>query len=225
MAIIDSESRPKSKSGEIRSDPNRSVDGTSASLIDGVKQNNPASWERLVRLYSPLVYFWCRETGLPSADLNDVFQEVFYRLARNISKFRPTANGTFRGWLRTLTRNQAMDHFRLMHREPEAVGGTAAQHFLEQIASSSQEHCGDQTTGETNVESHLQHSLLHHALENIRPNFSETSWQAFWLVAIEGRETAEVARQLGMRTGAIRVAKSRVLKRLRLELGDSVELT
>lgn len=214
------------------------ANGTSQSLIVGVKQNDPEAWERLVKLYSPLVYYWCGQAGLRQADINDVFQEVFYRLARKISQFRPIENGSFRGWLRTLTRHQAMDHFRTMQHEPEAAGGTGAQQFLEQIAapsvhlssdssldnlSSSDSVVGGGRIGETQMETRLQLSLLHQALANIRPHFSEATFKAFWMVAIEGRDTAEVAAILGMRTGTIRVSKSRILKRLRMELGDAVD--
>jgi RNA polymerase sigma-70 factor (ECF subfamily) len=226
------------------------ANGTSQSLIVGVKQNDPEAWERLVKLYSPLVYYWCGQAGLRQADIHDVFQEVFCRLARKISQFRPMENGSFRGWLRTLTRHQAMDHFRARQHEPEAAGGTGAQQFLEQIAAPSvpvssdssldelsscdklsynpsvgesvvgKPSSGDSLVGETAMETRLQLSLLHQALANIRPHFSEATFQAFWMVAIEGRETAEVAAILGMRPGTIRVSKSRILKRLRMELGD-----
>jgi RNA polymerase sigma-70 factor (ECF subfamily) len=219
------------------------ADGTSHSLILGVKQNDPEAWERLVKLYSPLVYYWCGQAGLRQADINDVFQDVFCRLARKISQFRPIENGSFRGWLRTLTRNQAMDHFRARQHEPEAAGGTGAQQFLEQIPAPSVHSSSDSSLdnlsssdlfshnpsaddaviGETRMEPRLQLSLLHQALENIRPHFSEATFKAFWMVAIEGRETAEVAAILGMRAGTIRVSKSRILKRLRIELGDAVD--
>lgn len=200
------------------------ANGTSQSLIVGVKQNDPEAWERLVKLYSPLVYYWCSQAGLRKADIHDVFQDVFCRLARKISQFRPIENGSFRGWLRTLTRNQAMDHFRTRQHEPEAAGGTGAQQFLEQIvAPSSDSSDGGDFVGETQMETRLQLSLLHQALANIRPHFSAATFQAFWMVAIEGRETAEVAAILGMRPGTIRVSKSRILKRLRMELGDAID--
>lgn len=200
------------------------ANGTSQSLILGVKQNDPEAWERLVKLYSPLVYYWCGQAGLRQADIHDVFQEVFYRLARKISQFRPMENGSFRGWLRTLTRHQAMNHFRTMQHEPEAAGGTGAQQFLEQITAPSNDSFVDgDFIGETQMETRLQLSLLHQALANIRAHFSEATFQAFWMVAIEGRETAEVAAILGMRPGTIRVSKSRILKRLRMELGDAID--
>jgi RNA polymerase sigma-70 factor (ECF subfamily) len=50
--------------------------------------------------------------------------------------------------------------------------------------------------------------------------FHEQTWQAFWSAVVEGRDAAQVAGELGMKPGAVRVCKSRVLSRLRRELGD-----
>ncbi len=224
---------------------------TSQSLIVGVKENNPDAWERLVELYSPLVYFWCQESGLPAADLNDIFQEVFHGLARNISKFQPIKNGSFRGWLRTLTRNKVNDHFRKAQREPQPQGGTEALHYLQQFPAAEIRHStvslddalnstdalratdalnstdavnstdASETAKPPKGELELEQSMLRQALTNIRGHFSDQTWKAFCMVVIDGRETNDVAADLAMRPGTVRVAKSRVLKRLRLEVGDA----
>jgi RNA polymerase sigma-70 factor (ECF subfamily) len=209
--------------------PNR----TSLSLILQATKQDPAAWERLVSIYSPLVYFWCQESGLSRADLQDVFQEVFHCLARNLDKFRPIENGTFRGWLRTLTRNKLNDHFRQAGLEPKPVGGTEALNFLKKIPAATQRQSSLNHSSAMNAEGPLSeqapteqaivHSTLCQALANVRVNFSEQSWHAFWMVVVDGRETVDVAKDLGMQPGAVRVAKSRVLKRLRLELGDSID--
>lgn len=206
---------------------------TSLSLIVQANRQDPEAWERLVSIYSPLVYYWCKESGLSGADLQDVFQEVFYGLARNLNKFRPIENGTFRGWLRTLTRNKLNDHFRQAGLEPKPVGGTEALKFLKEIPAetsgpssanlSSSLNGEGQPTEEASSEQAIVHSTLCQALSNIRRNFSEQSWKAFWMVVVDGRETVDVANDLGMQPGTVRVAKSRVLKRLRLELGDSMD--
>lgn len=205
-------------------DPNR----TSLSLILQATQQDPAAWERLVSLYSPLVYFWCQKSGLSRADLQDVFQEVFHALARNLHKFRPIENGTFRGWLRTLTRNKLNDHFRQAGLEPKPVGGTEALNFLKKIPAATQQRSSWNDSSGMGDEGPLSeqaivHSTLCQALANVRVSFSEQSWTAFWMVVVDGRETVDVAKDLGMQPGAVRVAKSRVLKRLRLELGDFID--
>lgn len=205
-------------------DPNR----TSLSLILQATRQDPAAWERLVSIYSPLVYFWCQESGLSRADLQDVFQEVFHALARNLHQFRPIENGTFRGWLRTLTRNKLNDHFRQAGFEPRPIGGTEALNFLKKIPAATQRRLTSNHSSAINVadppnEQDIVDSTLCHALSNVRVHFSEQSWKAFWMVVVDGRETADVAKDLDMLPGAVRVAKSRVLKRLRLELGDSID--
>jgi RNA polymerase sigma-70 factor (ECF subfamily) len=58
------------------------------------------------------------------------------------------------------------------------------------------------------------------ALEQVRGHFDERTWQAFWLTAIDGRSPTDLAGELGMTAGNIRQAKSRVLRRIRQELGD-----
>ena len=66
----------------------------------------------------------------------------------------------------------------------------------------------------------LLDELLLNALESIRGEFQERTWRAFWGVVVEGRLAADVAADLDMKPGTVRVAKSRVLLRLRSELGD-----
>lgn len=106
----------------------RSMDATSPSLLARVQANQPGSWERLVDLYAPLVYHWCRRSALGPEDAADVFQEVFRSVAEHIAGFRrDRAGATFRGWLRTITRNKIHDHFRRLQGRARAAGGTDAQ--------------------------------------------------------------------------------------------------
>ena len=65
--------------------------------------------------------------------------------------------------------------------------------------------------------------LFARALELIRGEFEERTWTAFWRTAVEGQAAKDVAADLSMSPGAVRVAKSRVLHRLREELGDLTE--
>lgn len=62
--------------------------------------------------------------------------------------------------------------------------------------------------------------VLLRALESIKDEFHDRTWQAFWKVVVEGRLTCDVAADLDMKPGTVRVSKSRVLFRLRQALGD-----
>ena len=167
-------------------------------------------------MYSPLIFHWCQKRGLRDQDCADVLQEAFRSVVSNIREFRnERAGDTFRGWLRTITRNKINDHLRRTAGEPRAVGGTDAERRLGQVAEASDEWLsdGDDATAEQ--------SLYLRAIEMIRKDFKDQTWQAFWRVVVDGRSAQEVGAELGMRPGTVRVAKSRVLKRLREQLGDA----
>jgi RNA polymerase sigma-70 factor (ECF subfamily) len=204
---------------EGESDGLRSGGSTSRSLLSDARLAVPAAWERLVRLYAPLVASWCRRWRVAEQDVGDVLQDVFWAVACHLDRFhneRPT--DTFRGWLATITRNKARDHFRRRASEPAAAGGSEATRQLQQIR---ERQVVDEPLDVT--DDALVDDLLNKALESIRGEFHEKTWRAFWGVAVEGRTAADVAADLEMKPGTVRVAKSRVLLRLRRELGDIPE--
>ena len=188
--------------------------GTSRSLLDRARAADAAAWGRLVALYGPLVLHWCRRRGLQDEDAADVFQEVFQAVAANLGRFRKERPGdTFRGWLRTITSSKVQDHFRRRAREPGGVGGSAALTRLAQVPAPPPDD-------EAAVEERAERRLFHRALAAIVGEFEERTWSAFWRTAVEGRPPKDVAAELAMSPGAVRVAKSRVLQRLREELGE-----
>jgi RNA polymerase sigma-70 factor (ECF subfamily) len=151
---------------------------------------------------------------LPRQEIADVFQEVFQSVAVHIHAFhRDRPGDTFRGWLRTITRNKVYDHFRAHGREPQAAGGSEAKAWWSRIP--------DKFALDEPIEVPKQYDhLFRQALERIKAEFQEKTWRAFWCVVVEGRAPQEVAQELNLSPGAVRVAKCRVLHRLRLELGD-----
>jgi RNA polymerase sigma-70 factor (ECF subfamily) len=188
---------------------------TSASLLARVRANEPAAWDRLLALYAPLVWHWCRSCGLQPDDQADVLQEVFQAVALHLAQFCKRPAGTFRGWLRTITRNKVCDLFRRRQREPIAAGGSDALRWLNQQPESLL------TEEDGEAEQAAERALVHRALDLIRPEFTESTWQAFWRTTIDGQSAADAGAELKMSPGAVRVAKCRVLQRLREELGDA----
>jgi len=194
---------------------------TSRSLLQRLRDDQPAAWERLVSLYSPLVHYWCRRFQLPEQDMPDVFQQVFQSVALHIHRFRKDRpESTFRGWLRVITRNKVRDHFRRKARQPDATGGTDAQIRLSQLPDPFSDEADDEQQPADPEEEAVYQSVVQQALASIRPHFHATTWQAFWKVVVDGRTAREAAEELGMRPGTVRVAKSRVLARLRRELAE-----
>jgi RNA polymerase sigma-70 factor, ECF subfamily len=192
----------------------RSSSATSRSLLERVKTDDPEAWDRLVTLYAPMVVHWCRRWDLQEQDVADICQEVFRAVVANIGTFRKEKKeDTFRGWLRIIARNKVNDYFRRLGPEGRGVGGTDAQRRIAQLPAQQPEEW-DQTAQEE------ESGLFHRALELVQGEFETRTWQAFWRTAIEGQAPKDVGADLGMSPGAVRVAKSRVLHRLREELGD-----
>jgi RNA polymerase sigma-70 factor (ECF subfamily) len=208
--MTESEPQPAQRSGLSGS--------TSRTLLTGLRANDAAAWERLVTLYAPLVCHWCRQQGLPETELADLLQEVFQSVAAHIGRFRKERAGdTFRGWLRTITRNKIADVYRKRAVQPQAVGGTSAYLQFSRVPSPSESLSEEPDDGDTIAE----RELIQRALNLIRGEFEERTWQAFWRTAVENQAATEAAGDLEMTAGAVRVAKCRVLRRLREELGEA----
>ena len=54
----------------------------------------------------------------------------------------------------------------------------------------------------------------------MRAEVRPQTWQAFWDVAVSGVSVAETASKLGMTTGAVRVAKCRIISRLSVVVAE-----
>ena len=188
----------------------------SATLLERVKANQPEAWARLADLYGPVVYRWCRQSGVTRDDAPDVVQEVFAALALHVGGFRREKPGdSFAAWLRTITQNKVHDHFRSRLGRPKAEGGTEAQQRLQQLAEPSE-------PSEASSPREVQEMVLPIGLDLVRAEFEPRTWDAFHQVVIQRQPPVRVANELGMSIQAVYQARSRVLRRLRQDLDGIV---
>ncbi len=208
---------------DLRADKNQSQAkrtssgySTPMSLLERARANDAEAWQQLVKLYRPLVLFWCKRGSLAELDAEDVAQEVLAAAAFNLSRFhRDQPGDTFRGWLRVITRNQIRGHFRDRSGQPRATGGSEALQRLQDLA--------DPLAGCEEEEQVEFSRVCRRVMELVKVDFEEKTWLAFWLTVIEGRQPATLTLELGMSPAGIRQAKSRVLRRLKQEVGDLIE--
>ena len=195
---------------------NRSEHPTLSSMwLAGARRMDPEAWSRLVTTFGPVVYRWCRTSGVAEHEAADVVQEVFAAVARGIERFeREKTEGSFRSWLATITRNKVRDHFRLAAKRHEAVGGTEALLVLQQHADSL-----ESTVCPQGVES----PLVRHVLQQVRAEFEPKTWDAFWLTTIDRQAPDDVAERVGVSVASVYQAKSRVLRRLRKAMEELPE--
>jgi RNA polymerase sigma-70 factor (ECF subfamily) len=191
-------------------------DSVSPSLLERLRGGDSTAWNRLLHLYSPLITFWCRRQRVPEQDVDDLLQDVFQSVAAHLNRFRREGPAdTFRGWLRTITTHKVCDYFRRTAEQPRSTGGTEALWRMAQLPAPG-EPCEDAE------EVQLTNRMYQQALALVRPQFEDRTWRAFWRVVVDGQSAGDVASELAMRPGTVRVAKARVLQRLRRELGEIV---
>ncbi len=192
---------------------------TRYSLI--LKLHDPAeagAWREFVALYQPLVYRLARRQGLQDADAHDLCQEVFRAVARAISGWEADpSRGSFRGWLARISRNLLINFLTRRPNRLRGSGSTSVQELLESQPA-------DDPSATAVFEAEYRRRVFRWAADEIRGEFAPSTWRAFWLTAVEDRRPADAAAELGISVGAVYVARSRVLARLRAridQMGDA----
>ena len=189
---------------------------TSLSLLGRARANDQDAWARLTSLYRPLVAFWCRRAGCPAEEVEDVTQEVFAAAAAGLAAFRRDRPGdSFRSWLRGITRNQVLLYFRRNHGRTLPVGGSGVMARIQDLP--------DTLTDYAEGEAVEMSQLYRRAVGQVRGEFQPHTWDIFWRVVIDGCSPTTLAEELGTTPAAVRQAKSRVLRRLKQEMGEVLE--
>ena len=185
---------------------------TSRTLLLRVREpEDRQAWEEFVNRYAPKIFNWCRRYQLQESDAADVTQDVLVKLVRAMQDFQyDPAQGSFRGWLKTVTANAVRDLAGKWKKAGRGTGGTTVGQVLATIE--------DQRAIEAlsaEIETCHQQELLAEAERLVQPRVQPHTWQAYQLAAVQQRKAADVAEELGMPISEVYVAKSRVLKMLR----------
>ncbi|HMC88034.1 MAG TPA: sigma-70 family RNA polymerase sigma factor [Gemmataceae bacterium] len=187
---------------------------TRASLLLRIRDGqDKEAWRQFVEIYASLIYGFARKRGLQDADAADLMQDVLRSVASAVGRLDyDPRRGSFRSWLYTVTRNKLYSFLDGQRRHPRGSGDSRAQQLLEeQVGPDDSAAAWDQE---------YQRRLFAWAAERVRGEFQESTWQAFWQTAVEGRGPKDVARELNLSPGAVYVAKSRVIARLREKIQE-----
>jgi RNA polymerase sigma factor (sigma-70 family) len=186
---------------------------TRHSLI--VKLRDPAdhvAWHEFVAIYEPLVYRLARRKGLQDADARDVCQEVLRVVSQAVGTWDP-ARGGFRAWLSRVTRNLLINFLTRRPSQFLGSGATSIQDLLEAQPA-------PDPAATAIFEAEYRKRLFQWAANEVMREFTPTSWAAFCRSAIDGRPPKEVATELQLSVGAVSIARSRVLARLKQIIND-----
>jgi RNA polymerase sigma-70 factor (ECF subfamily) len=195
---------------------------TRHSLIDAVRSGNDQdkllAWNRLWSVYRDYVHYRIYRGGAEHNDIDDISQDVFATVAQRIDEFKINSRtGSFRAWLGLIVRHRIADYYRGRERSPGAdrgSGRTDALRFVEDASSLPDE-------GQDASEDAQVRLLYERALTLAFAEFEEATVTMFRQAVADERSTADIAAEHGVSPAAVRMAKSRVLRRLRVLLGES----
>ena len=186
---------------------------TPVSLLDRIRQQGSSeAWSRFVDLYTPLIYFWARKFGVPASDLSDFVQDVFAILVDELPRFEYKADRRFRAWLWTVALNKYRERIRRSSSRPKLVQENS------QFETAALEDHADVV-----AENEYRGFVVERALQLMKSEFEDSTWRACWESVVNSRPTLEVAAELGVSANSVHIARSRVLRRLRVELAGLLE--
>jgi RNA polymerase sigma-70 factor (ECF subfamily) len=187
------------------------MDVTRQSLLVRAQAGDEGAWQDLTDLYRPLIVGWLRHQAVPASEVDDLVQDIFLSVVRNLSSFRHSGRrGAFRSWLRAIAHSRACDFWRARGRQALASGDSDVAEALRQLEDP------DSELNRQWDEEHNQY-VLRCLLDVMELEFETSTVQAFRRVALEGASSEQAAQELGLSVGAVYIAKSRVLHRLRQE--------
>ena len=187
---------------------------TNHSLVARVKNlGDGASWVEFMGIYQPVVYRMAKRRGLQDADAHDVMQQVFVSIAGAIERWESSAElPPFRAWLTTITRNAIS---KALSRRPRdrATGSTSVMEQLNAVADT-----GEGSDEEFAVEARRQ--MFRWAAQRVRIEFAPATWDMFWRTSVMGESASDVATASERTTGAVYIARHRVIDRMKEEIAD-----
>jgi len=174
------------------------------------KPDDPDTWSEFVDWYGRNIHGWCRAWGLQESDAQDVTQEVFLNLSVKMHRFCYDNKGSFRAWLKTLTRRAWQVYVTKQRKAGRGSGDEAALEVLNELKARE-----DLTR---RLEEAFDQELLKEASNLVQLRVEPRTWEAFQLLAVQGLSGAEAAQRLQMKVATVFVARSKVQRMLREEL-------
>ena len=167
---------------------------------------NENAWQQFVSIYTPLMFFWARKTGMSQNDASDLVQDVLTLVFQKLPDFKYDSTRSFRGWLRTVTLNR----YREIHRRKSSHQKPATESMLEDLAPV--------RVAESTWDIDYARLLVAKAMDGMKSDFAPATWEALKLVMTDGASVEDAATRCDVSSWTIYSARARLMKRLRSEL-------
>lgn len=188
------------------------MESTSPSLLIRLQDSrDKLAWTQFVDLYTPLMFYWARKTGLNASDAADLVQDVLLQLVRKLPEFQYDRSKSFRGWLRRITLNKWNEHQRRRRLPMVEAGETELTAVPDEVDS------------QIFWELEYRQQLVSRAFELLQSEFTTPTWQACREFILEDVSADQVAKKYGLSVWTVYAAKSKLLKKLRERLDGMLD--
>jgi RNA polymerase sigma-70 factor, ECF subfamily len=179
------------------------MERTEAELIAAVLNGDPASFEPLVRKYSPRVFATARRYARRESEVEDIVQEVWLKAFQKLRSFRGDA--PFEHWLMRMAVRTCYDFLRSHQRNREdsfSELSEAEEDWLERFAGQS---------GEVDEEATAARQLVERVLDQLSP----PARLVITLLEIEDRSVKEISKLTGWSGPLVKVRAFRARAEMR----------
>jgi RNA polymerase sigma-70 factor (ECF subfamily) len=192
---------------------------TRHSLIERLRDwEDQTSWREFFDTYWKFIYSMAIRSGLSDQEAEDVVQETVTSVAKKMPDFQyDPERCSFKGWLMHVTRLRIMDQMR--RRSPHS------RHTAFSVRDSSQtptvERVADPSADkafEGAWEEEWERNLVDAAMERVKLRVKPDHYQIFYLSAVKGLGTNEVARSLRINRARVYLIRHRLAKEVKREI-------
>jgi RNA polymerase sigma-70 factor (ECF subfamily) len=148
---------------------------------------------------------------LQDSDAEDVTQDILVKLTQKFGAFAYDPSRSFRGWLKTVAHHACRDFCDSRRHSQRAAGDNTLQERM--LTLEAREDLAKRLENAFDLE------LLETAKSRVQLRVAPHTWEAFRLMAFEGVPVDAVATRVHMQVAMVYVAKSKVQKMLREEIG------
>lgn len=192
---------------------------TRQSLLSRLRDcGDDAGWREFFENYWRLIYNVARKSGLADAEAQDVVQSTFIYLTRKMPKFQyDPARGSFKSWLRVVTRSRIS-----VHRRQEMTGLRTREAFAEGDADELLAQVPDRSGDALDElwQREWEENLLEAALRRVRAKVSARHLLMFRLTTLNGLPLTQVARKLDVSVPQVYLARHRIGKLFKAEVAQ-----
>jgi RNA polymerase sigma factor (sigma-70 family) len=176
-------------------------------------ERDERAWAEFSRIYEPLVLRLMHRRGLQECDARDATQQVLIRISGAIERYQNDgADASFRRWLFRVARNVVVTFLTRQSGQPKVLDHDQIANALDAVTAD----CAESKLFDVEY----RQQVLAWAIEQVRRDFKDSTWQAFVESSIHGRPIADVASELGLSAGCVYVARSRIIARLRAKVEE-----